>query len=102
MQRRFITNDRQLRYRKLNTTMFTDIYFSSIKSSRGNTYTQIWTNDIEWIRVNPMPSKSNTHHSAKKLFKNYGVPSKIIMDGAKEQILGKFRDACIDATVSVQ
>ena len=102
MQRRFRTNDRQLRYRRLNTTMFTDTYFSSVKSSRGNTCAQIWTNDIEWIRVDPMSTKSNAHHSAKKLFKNDGVPSKIVMDGAREQVLGKFKDACNDATVLVQ
>ena len=49
-----------------------------------------------------MSSKSNAHHSAKKLFKNDGVPSKIVMDGAKEQVLGKFKDACNDATVTIQ
>ena len=84
MKRRFRTNVKQLRYRRLNTIMFTDTYFSSIKSSRGNTCAQIRTNGIEWIRVDPMPLKSNAYHSAKKIFKNDGVPSKIFMDGAKE------------------
>ena len=77
--------------------MFTDTYFSSIKSTRGNMCAQIWTNDIEWIRVDPMSSKSHTHHSAKKLFKNDGVPSKIVMDGAREQVMGNFSKACQDA-----
>ena len=31
-----------------------------------------------------MSTKSNAHHSDKKLFKNDGVPSKIVMDGARE------------------
>ena len=82
--------------------MFTDTYFSSIKSTRGNTCAQIRTNDIEWIRIDPMYTKIHSHHSAKKLFINYGVPSKIVMDGAREQIIGKFKEACQDATVQVQ
>ena len=36
-QWRFRTNDRKIQYRRLNTTMFTDMYLSSIKSTRGNT-----------------------------------------------------------------
>ena len=34
--------------------------------------------------------------------KNDGVPSKIVVDGAREQIMGKFKEACQDATVQVQ
>ena len=64
LQRRFRTNDWQLRYRILKTTMLTDTYFSSIKSTRGNAYAQIWTNDIEWIRIDPMSTKGHAHNSA--------------------------------------
>ena len=102
LQQRFRTNDRQLRYRRLNTTMFTDTYLSSIKSTRSNTCAQIWTNYIEWIRIDPMSTKSRLHHSANKLFKNDGVTSKIVMDSAREQIVGKFKEAHQDATVQVQ
>ena len=49
-----------------------------------------------------MSSKKHVHHSAKKLFKNDGVPSKIVMDGAREQTLGKFKEAFNDTTVLVQ
>ena len=68
-QRRFRTNNRKLRYYRLNSTMFTDTYFSSIKSTRGNTCAQIWTNYIEWIRIDPMSTKIHAHHSAKKMFR---------------------------------
>ena len=102
LQRRFRTNDRQLRYRRLNTTIFTDTYFSSIKSKRVNTCAQIWTNDIKCIRIDPMSTKIHSRHSARKLFKNYGVPSNIVMDGAREKIMGKFKEAFQDATVQVQ
>ena len=98
----FRNNDRQLRYRRLNTTMLTYTYLSSIKSTRGNTCAQIWTNDIECIRINPISTKINANHSAKKIFKNDGVPSKVAMDGAREQVMGKFKKACEDATFQVQ
>ena len=49
-----------------------------------------------------MSTKSHAHHSAKKLFKNDRVPSKIVTYGAREQIMGKLKEACQDATVQVQ
>ena len=102
VQRRFHTNKWQLRYHRLNTTMFTDTYFSSIKFTRGNTCAQIWMNDIEWIRIYPMSTKIHAHHSAKNLFKNDSVPSKMVLDSGRELIMGKFNEACQDATVQVQ
>ena len=99
LQQRFRTNDRKLIYHRLNTNMFTDTYFSSIKSTRGNTCAQIWTNDIDWIRIDPVSTKIHAHNSAKKLFKNDGVLSKIVMYGAREKIMGKFKGACQDAKV---
>ena len=35
------------------------------------------------------------------MFKNDGVQSKIVMDGAGEKIMGKLKEACQDATVPV-
>ena len=52
--------------------------------------------------IDPMYTQSNAHHSDKNLFKNYGVPSNIVMDGDWEQVMGKFKKACQDATVQVQ
>ena len=48
-----------------------------------------------------MSTESNAQHSANKLFKNDSVPSNIVMDGAREQVMGKFKEACQDATVQV-
>ena len=49
-----------------------------------------------------MQSKSHAHHSAKKLFKNDGVPSNIVIDGARDQTLGKFKEHYNDTGVLVQ
>ena len=81
--------------------MSTDTYFSSIKSTRGNTCDQIWTNDIKWIRIDPMSTKNHAHHSANRIFNNNGVTSKKVVDSAREQIMGKFKEACQDAMIQV-
>ena len=49
-----------------------------------------------------MSTKRHAHHSAKKLFESDGVPSKIVVDGATEKSVGRFKEACQDATVKVQ
>ena len=59
-------------------------------------------NDIEWIRIDPISTKIHAHNSAKKLFKNDGVPSKIVMYGARDQIMGKFKEACQDETFQIK
>jgi hypothetical protein len=47
LTRRFRTNDRQLRYRRLNTNMYTDTMFSTIRYTRGNVAGQVYVNDLE-------------------------------------------------------
>ena len=49
-----------------------------------------------------MSTKSHAHHSANKMFKNDGVISKIVMDGAREKIMGKFKEACQYAMFQLQ
>ena len=49
-----------------------------------------------------MSTKSNAHHSAKNMFNKNGVPSKIVMDGSKEQVMGKLMEDFQYATVQVQ
>ena len=48
-----------------------------------------------------MSTKIHSHHSSKKMFNNYGVPSKIVMDGARDKIMRKFKESCQNATVQV-
>ena len=82
--------------------MFNDTYLSSIRSTRVNTCAQIWMNDIKWIRIDPISTKIHAHHSSKKLLNNDGVHSKILLDGTREKIMGKFKEACKYTTVQVQ
>lgn len=92
LSRRFRTNDRQLRYRRLAHNMFTDTLEASKTSwFRKNKYAQVFVTSFGWTRVFPMQKKSEAHHGLDLLAQRDGVPPTIIMDGSKEQTLGEFR-----------
>ena len=91
LSRRFKTNDRMLRYRRVPHTIFTDTLKSRVKSKNQNTHAQVYCTDFHWTRAYPMQKESEAHHTLSKLFKDVGVPDTMVMDGAKAQTLGNFR-----------
>jgi ribosomal protein L31E len=92
LSRRFRTNDRQLRYRRLAHDMFTDTMKAGVTSwFRQNRYAQVFTTRFGWVRVFPMQKKSQAHEALSLLAQRDGVPPVMIMDGSKEQTMGKFR-----------
>ena len=99
LSRRFRTNDRQLRYRRLPLDMFTDTLKTKVPSRRGNKYCQVFGCSNGWKRCFPMKAKSEAHHALSLLFQRDGVPPKMIMDGAKEEIEGEFKRKCREAQV---
>ena len=99
INRRLRTNDRQLRYRRLKTNIFTDTMFSSIKSSRNNNCAQIYCNDLQWTAVYPMVTKGEAHLSLSKFMSTHGAPDFMISDGAKELTQGEFRRKAREAGV---
>jgi hypothetical protein len=58
LSRRFRTNDRQLRYRRLRSDAFGDRLEASVKSRRGNTYAEVFGTSFGWSRVFPAKLKS--------------------------------------------
>ncbi len=94
LSRRFRTNDRQLRYRRLPVTLFTDTMFSTVKSRRGNNCAQVFGSKQGWCRAYPMKKESKAHEALSLLHQREGVPNVMIMDGAKTQVHGKFRSKC--------
>ena len=100
---RYRTNDRQLRYRRLPIDLFTDTMKANVKSyGRGNRYAQVYCTPDGWTRAFPMKKRQQVHETVDLLFKRDGVPNAMIMDGAKEQILGQFRKECRSAGVHVR
>ena len=102
LSRRFRTNDRQLRYRRLPLNLFTDTLLTKVKSRRGNLYCQVFGATNGWKRAFPMAKKSDAHEALSLLFHRDGAPPEMVMDGAREQIHGEFRRKCREASVYVK
>ena len=84
ISRRWRSNDRMLRYRRIPVDMFTDTLITKVKSRRGNLYAQIFGAPNGWKRAFPIKKKSEAHEGLSLLFQRDGVPPKLILDGAKE------------------
>ena len=91
-----------LRYNRVPHTVFTDTLKSAVLSKRQNKYAQIYCTDFGWTRAYPMKAKSEAHHTLSTLFKDIGVPETMVMDGAKEQILGDFRKKAKEANCRIK
>ena len=97
LTRRFKTNDRMLRYNRLNTTMFTDTAEAGTLSRRQNKYVQVYVVPPNWTKAYAMRTKGDAHHTLSNLLHDVGVPEKMVMDGSKEQTMGEFRRKLRDA-----
>jgi transposase len=104
LSRRFRTNDRQLRCRRIAHEVFTDTLETSVPSwHRQNRYAQVFATSFGWIRVYPMKRKSDAHEGLSSLMaRRDGVPRSIIMDGSKEQTLGVFRKKAREMGVHIK
>ena len=92
MNRRYRTNDQQLRYRRLSHGIFNGTLEASVGSWLcQNRYSQVFATAFCWCRVYPMKKKRDTHHGLPMIDARDGVPPHLIMDGSKEQTLGEFR-----------
>mmetsp|Transcript_37601 Transcript_37601/g.53010 ORF Transcript_37601/g.53010 Transcript_37601/m.53010 type:complete len:1380 (-) Transcript_37601:246-4385(-) len=102
LSRRFRTNDRHLRYRRLRTDVFGDTMFSGQKSTRGNTCAQVFATSFHWSRAFPIPGKGSAHEALSLMFKRDGVPMNMIVDGSREQVAGDFKRKCIEADCRIK
>ena len=84
LDRCFKTNDKILRYSRLNINMYTDTMFASKISFRQNTCRQIYTNDLDFTRFYPMKDRKQMHQTLSKIFREEGVTTNLIVDGTRE------------------
>ena len=87
----YSTNDGMLRYRRLPVDLFTDTLDAGIVSHRANKYAQVYAHRNTWCKAYAMATKSDAHETLSLLFAQEGVPSTLVMDGAREQVMGEFR-----------
>jgi hypothetical protein len=94
----YITNDRMLRYRRINEHFFMDTFFAtkkSRKSSRGHTCMQLFVTNKGFVYVVPMTTKGEVTKSIKLFAKEIGAPDgAIICVAAREQISKEIRSFC--------
>ena len=65
--------------------VYNDTMHGHIKSLDGNKYAQIFATEDYFAAAYPMESKALADDALKEFITDYGVPDKIIMDGAGEQ-----------------
>ena len=87
---RFRTNDRQLRYKRLQHDVFGDTLLAGTKYKCVNKYDEVFVTKFGWLRAFPMTKKGDVHEDLSLLFQQDGVTTKMIVDGLKEQTLGVF------------
>ena len=87
LSKRFSTNDRMLRYRRIQSYFFTDTMFvtSAAKSTRGYTMLQVFVSDVGFLAVYPMEKKSDFHDCLQVFCKEVGVPISLVVDPSGEQ-----------------
>ena len=88
---RYRTNDRMFRYKRLSTDIFnTDTMLVRIKSHRRNTCAQVYAHRNPWCKAYLIKIKGEAHRSLSLLVSHERVMKTLIMDGAREQVMGKF------------
>ncbi len=89
--RRFPTNDRMLRYKRLPHPVFSNTMFAKTAAAGGNNCAQVYTTSFGWCCAFPMQCKGEAHEFLLLLFQRDGVTPSMIVDNALEQILEDFR-----------
>ena len=89
LSRNYGTNDRMLRYRRIDEHFFMDTFFATKKggrSTRGNTCCQLFATDKGFLFVVPMQRRGQVLEAMKMFAKEIGAPSAFVADMSKEQM----------------
>ena len=92
--RRFPTNDRMLKYKRLTHPVYSDTIFSGVISQRGNKCARVFCTDYGWTRCFHLATKGEAHEACSLLFQRDDEPPEMVFDDSKEQTKGKFAKKC--------
>ena len=67
-------------------TIYTDTMNGCYKSLYGNKYAQIFADESFFATAYPMEHKSSAGQSLKQFISDFGIPDKLVCDGAAEQV----------------
>jgi hypothetical protein len=90
---RYKTKQAALRYNQLggrHGRFYSDTFFSSVQSVRGNTMGQLFVNDVGFYHFIPMASKAEAGNALLEFIQEIGIPSSLHTDDAKELTSGKW------------
>ena len=96
LSRHFSTNDRMLRYKRINSHFFTDTMpvTKTAKSTRGNLYLQFFVSDKGYVAVYALEKKSDFKDALHMFCKDIGVPIALVCDPSGEQTSRAVRKFC--------
>ena len=95
LSRQFTTNDRMLRYKRIDSIFYTDtLVVLNTPSTRGNKYAQLYVSDRGYVAIYPMTSQSEFNDTLHSFCKEIGVPITLVMDGHKAQTSRATRKFC--------
>ena len=97
LSRNYSTNDRMLRYKRINQWFYMDTFFATSKagtSTRGNSCCQLFVTDKGFLYVVPMKSKGEVPQALKQFAKEIGAPDAFICDHSGEQTSKEVRQFC--------
>jgi hypothetical protein len=94
LSRNYPTNDRMVRYRRVQQHFFMDTFFASVKSLRGYTCCQMFVSDKGFVQCYNMKSKAQVPQTLRLFAKEVGVPDAIICDKSGEQTSGEVKELC--------
>jgi len=90
IERRLRTSQAHMRFPSLVFTLYSDTLFSHVRSVRGFTCAQIFTDGHGFVRVYPMKGKSEAHHALMHFIHDVGVPRDLLTDQAPEEMRGEW------------
>ncbi len=96
LSRQFSTNDRMLRYRRLESAFYTDTMFATKKgiSTRGNKACQVFVSDKGFVAVYPMQSAKDFDTALHWFCKQVGVPVSLVCDPYSSQTSKEVKRFC--------
>ena len=95
--KRVITRAHQRQYHLLgglHSHFGSDTFIFNVKSLRGNSVVQVFCNKSGFIKSYPLEKRKLAPQSLDCLFREVGIPSDIITDGAGELVGGEWQAIC--------
>ena len=104
LSRNASTNDRAVRYRRIQGRFFTDTLFATkmAKSLRGNTCAQIFVSDKDYIAIYPMKREAEYILALKEFAKDVGAPAVLTCDNARTEKKKEVKSFCTDIGTSLR